>query len=96
MHLTEEVTVLFTEDRNEISQFTQEARNCAALDTCCSSSVSGKDWLEMYLDAIEKDKLEQVRGPLESNRIFKFGNNGRLNSLGKYFIPAVLAGQDIL
>ena len=52
VHLTEEVTVLFTEDRNELSQFTQEARNCAALDTCCSSSVSGKDWLEMYLDAI--------------------------------------------
>ena len=36
-----------------------------------------------------------MRGPLESNRIFKFGNNGRLESEGKYFIPAVLAGHNV-
>ena len=75
--------------------FTQEARNCAALDTCCSSSVSGEDWLEMYLDAICSKKLGDVRGPLASNRVFNFGNNGRLRSMGKYFIPAVLAGTKV-
>ena len=41
----EEELFLMTEDNRELSQFTQEALNCAALDTCCSSSVTGKDWL---------------------------------------------------
>ena len=75
--------------------FTQEARNCAALDTCCSSSVAGKEWLEMYLDALSEDKLGEVRGPLASKSVFSFGNNGRLPSEGKYFIPAILAGNKV-
>ena len=41
--------VLFTEDEDDLSLFTKEARYCAALDTCCTSTVSGKLWMEMYL-----------------------------------------------
>ena len=34
--------VLFIEDEDDLSLFTKEARNCVALDTCCSSTVSGE------------------------------------------------------
>ena len=58
VNLTEDVEVvekpvLFTEDANELSSFTREALYCAALDTCCSSSVSGKAWLDFYLESLD-------------------------------------------
>ena len=57
---TESDIILFTDDRAELSQFTQEALNCAALDTCCSSTVSGKEWLDIYLNSIDKARKEKV------------------------------------
>ena len=50
---TSEEVVLFTEDSRELSDITKEALNCAVLDTCCSSSVSGKAWLDFYLESLE-------------------------------------------
>ena len=64
--------ILFTDDKAEISQFTQEALNCAALDTCCSSTVSGKEWLDIYLNSIDKARKVKVEGPFNSDKIFKF------------------------
>ena len=86
---------LFTDDRAELSQFTQEALNCAALDTCCTSSVSGNDWMEIYLDSMSESDRTKVRGPLPSDKVFKFGNNGRLKSEGRYIVPATLARKPV-
>ena len=35
----------------------------------------------------------KVIGPIKSNKIFRFVNSGKLPSLGKYSIPAFLAGK---
>ena len=35
---------------SELSEFTREAKNCAALDTCCTSSVTGKQWLDIFIN----------------------------------------------
>ena len=79
----EENVVLFTTDRRELNQFTQEALKCAALDSCCSSSVVGSGWLQEYLDSLE-DKLRiMIKGPLTSFKVFKFGNSGKLLPEGK-------------
>ena len=96
---TEEVVekpVLFTEDTVELSRFTREALNCAALDTCCSSTVSGKVWLDIYIESLDKEKRGEVRGPLPSNKVFKFGNNGRLASQGSYMIPVTLPKKEVI
>ena len=96
---TEEVVekvVLFTEDSRELCEFTREALNCAALDTCCSSTVSGKVWLDIYLESMDEVRKREVRGPLPSNKVFKFGNNGRLPSQGHYKIPVTLAQKEVL
>ena len=87
--------ILFTDDRAELSQFKQEALNCASLDTCCSSTVSGKEWLDIYLNSMEKTKREKVQGPFKSDKIFRFGNNGKLPSEGRYLVPATLAGTNV-
>ena len=47
----------------------------------------------MYLQELcEKDRTE-VKGPFETNRVFKFGNNGKLRSMGQYSIPVIIAGR---
>ena len=91
-----EKVVLFTEDVRELSEFTREALNCAALDTCCSSSVSGKVWLDTYLESLDEIRRRQVKGPVRSDKLFKFGNNGRLPSQGSYKIPITLANKEVM
>ena len=46
---------LATQLESELSQFTREAMNCGALDTCCTSSVAGKQWLDIYIDQLDEE-----------------------------------------
>ena len=55
--------VLFTNDKAELSRFTAESLCSAALDTCCTSSVSGEKWMEIYLQALPKHMKGKVKGP---------------------------------
>ena len=82
--------IMITAD--EVSSFTWEARGAAALDSCCTSSVTGKAWLDMYMEDLDDDVRKEIKGPFRSDTVFGFGKNGRLESLGKYRIPVVMAG----
>ena len=97
IHLTEveeEVDfALATQEAEQLSQFTREARNCAALDTCCTSSVAGKPWLDIYTQQLSLEDQKKIKGPRKGFRIFKFGNSGVLPSLGCYTIPVIIAGK---
>ena len=85
--------VMFTDDRNELSRFTVECFNHGALDTCCTSSVCGEEWLKVYLDAITPTMHKLVKGPTPSNKQFTFGNQGTLNSSATYQIPIKVGGN---
>ncbi len=85
--------VLFTNDRAELSRFTAESLNCAALDTCCTSSVSGDKWMQIYLKALPKHLKEKVKGPFTTGTEFTFGNNQSLKSGKAYKIPIIIAGD---
>lgn len=87
--------VLFTADKEEMSKFTSEAINCAALDTCCTSTVAGEKWMKAYLNGLPPEMRCKVKGPMTGKKCFQFGNQGVLRSQGKYVIPAVVAGQEI-
>ena len=58
--------------KDELGQFTREAKNSAALDTCCRSSVAGRPWFDMYVQELCGYEKKKVSGPLSSNRLFKF------------------------
>ena len=64
--------VLFTSDKEELSRFTSEALNCAALDTCCTSTVAGEKWLGMYLNGLSKEMKSEVEGPLHGKKCLQF------------------------
>ena len=84
---------LFTTSNEELSQFTSESLNCAALDTCCTSTVAGEKWLKIYLEAIPEDYRSDLQGPMPSKRSFLFGNEGIMPSINKYILPVNLGGK---
>ena len=85
--------VLFTSNKEELSKFTAESINCAALDSCCTSSVTGRKWMNIFLSSMPVELQEYVKGPYKSKRTFQFGNQGILPTLEAYMIPIVVAGK---
>ena len=52
--------MLFT-DKSAITQLGIEASNCAVIDSACSSTVSGRDWLDNYLSSLHDPSKALVR-----------------------------------
>ena len=61
------------------------------MDSACSSTVCGVDWLNCYLEALTQDKLAKVK-EYESSTYFKFGGGRKLKSIKKVTIPCEIAG----
>ena len=76
----------------ECETFTQEAGGAAALDSCCSRTLCGDVWLETYKMMMPKVMKEQLKGPLDSNVTFTFGDGKKPKSKGKCIIPIVIYG----
>ena len=88
--------VLFTTDKEELSKFTSESINAAALDTCCTSTVAGEKWLKIYLNSLPGNMKDAVQGPFQGKKCFQFGNQGVLKSTAKYLLPAQIGGHKIM
>ena len=91
----DENVVLFTGyNKGDIAQLGIDAQNCAVLDSACSSTVCGENWLQNYissLNQIDKEGIKQTVG----TRTFKFGGGERLRSKGEFKLPAVIAGKEV-
>ena len=85
--------VFFTTDKEELSKFTAESINCAALDSCCTSSVSGQKWMNIFLASAPGEIKKLIKGPYKSKKTFQFGNQGILPTTMAYTIPIIVAGQ---
>ena len=71
-----------------------EASNKGVLDSGCTSSVCGKEWLRTYLSTLSKQQLATVVwGAGEKH--FKFGAGSVLKSIGTAKIPCSLAGTHV-
>ena len=88
--------ILFTSDDKEMSKFTSEALNKAALDTCCTLTVAGEKWMKHYLSSLPHSMKQKVKGPYQGKRCFQFGNQGTLKSTAKYFLPAIIAEKEVM
>ena len=91
----DENVVLFTGyNKEEIYQLGVDARNCAILDSTCSSTVCGQNWMDSYINSlneVDRKKIKQTTG----ERTFKFGGGTRLKSRAEYCLPAVIAGKEV-
>ena len=68
-----------------------DSLNCAVLDTACSSTVCGLDWLNCFLDTLTDHDIKKVVVE-NSNMNFKFGDGSIIKSLKRVVFPAILAG----
>ena len=68
-------------------------RNWVTLDTCRTSSIAGKQWLDTFINSLDDSVKSKLMGHLSSNRIFEFGKNETLRSIGVYVLPVVIAGK---
>ena len=81
-------------NKEEIYQLGVDARNCAILDSACSSTVCGQNWMDSYINSlneVDRKKIKQTTG----ERTFKFGGGTRLKSRAEYCLPAVIAGKEV-
>ena len=86
--------VLFTGFKEKSQNFTVEASRCAVLDSACSSTVCGADWLDDYLASLDVNNKSKVR-KTDSSKRFKFGGGEILKSLGSIEIPAIVATKNV-
>ena len=92
----DEHVVLFTGyDKREIAQLGIDARNCAVLDSACSSTVCGETWLENYLNSMNPQDRWKMKHTV-GQKTFKFGGGEIMRSKGEYSLPAVIAGKDVM
>ena len=62
------------------SESVSEAFNHALLDSGCTSTVCGTDWINCYLDSLS-DRLKSKVKRSEANNSFKFGAGGVMKSI---------------
>ena len=87
--------VLFTGyQKQNITELGNDARNCAVLDSACTSTVCGKTWLNRYVDSLSNDDKSKIINK-EGHRVFKFGGGTRLKSEGEYELPIYLVGKQV-
>ena len=91
----EEKECWVTEEQGELKRFCVEAKNSAALDSCCTGIVCGEEWLQTFLASMSSEDRKLVKGPLRSDNIFRFGNKGSLKSRAKYRLPVSVANVDM-
>ena len=84
--------VLFTGESKELSVLLCESINSAILDSGCSSTVAGKDWIKWYLDSLNDSDRKEVYAT-SSDTVFKSGGGEKRTSLQKLTLPCYLAGN---
>ena len=65
--------------------------NCALLDSCCSSTVCGTDWLNCYVESLPEGAKNKIVESKSSTK-FKFGDGKIIQSLKKVKLPVTIAG----
>ena len=87
-------SVHLTTNKVELSKFTAETINCAAMDTCCTANVAGKKWTDIFINSMTDSMRKRIEGPYKSETAFRFGNQGELSSIGFYRLPVKIGGED--
>ena len=62
-------------------------RKIVLLDSACSSTVCGENWLSMYFASLDSDLQNDIKKQ-DGTRMFKFGGGECLKSIAQYDIPA--------
>ena len=91
----DENAVLFTGyNKDEICQLGIDARNCAILDSACSSTVCGRSWIDGYINSLNEGDRKKIRQTV-GERTFKFCGVTRLKLTAEFGLHAVIAEKEV-
>ena len=71
---------------SKIQLLVEESYGCALLDSGCSTSVCGEQWLNNYLDSLSEYEKSLVKEEV-SNAAFTFGDGSSCGSMKKVSLP---------
>lgn len=91
-----EPVVLFTRNEEELNVLMTESLYSGVLDSGCQSTVCGERWLETYIDKLSDNQRASVVRHPPSNKVFAFGGEYKLPSIGVVTIPGSITGQPVL
>ena len=75
----------------KLNNLVRESQGCAVLDTGCSTTVCGTQWLKMYMDSLDDFERQQVTES-PSSATFTFGDGTTIKSVKKLTLPCWIAG----
>ena len=76
---------------SEITELLIDTFNYALLDSACSSTVCGIDWLNSYMEALSHEDLMKVEEE-RSDKTFRFGDGNVQTSVKRVKIPVNIVG----
>ena len=79
-------------DNEETKVFAGETINCAVLDSGCSQTICGKNWLSCFQGSLDEDTQIAEKA---SKLTFKFGNEDPVHSIKKASLPVMIGKQEI-
>ena len=80
-------------ETEKVTESVSEAFNHALLDSGCTSTVCGTDWIDCYINSLS-DRLKCKVKYSEANNSFKFGAGGVMKSIKRLTIPCFIAGDE--
>ena len=91
---TEMILVATKVCETDMRELSMETVGHAVLDSGCSQTVCGVEWLESFLDTLNDKEKEMVIYE-NSNSVFKFGDGKLWNSIKSAVLPVELAGKNV-
>jgi len=88
----EEESYTVVDSPGMMSVLMTETINYAILDTACSSTVCGIDWLKSYIQTLSEDEKLRIEEN-ESETTFKFGDSNVFKSMKKVKFPVNIIGD---
>ena len=71
-----------------------ESLNKALLDSGCTKTVCGEEWLNCYMESLTENELKKVSVE-KSDSLFKFGNNKLIKSKRRVNIPCLIGNRNV-
>ena len=70
----------------------QETANMAVLDSECTKTIYGENWLTQYLELLQEDDKKQLI-ERKSDPSFRFGDSEEIKAIKSVKIPARIVGH---
>ena len=73
----------------------EEAGCKGVLDSVCSKTVAGEQWIEVYLRKFSKSFINKQLVSTPSSKVYQFGGGEKRKSQGCLTLPVVIGNKQI-